>query len=86
MEIIRLNQMRRNLSSFNHADPLNIEALLTTEERQAKEMAKKYCQQELLPNIVKSNRNEQFDKKIFTSMGELGKCFYFVSPKKCKKN
>ena len=69
-------QDRRKLSStimFNYLDPLNIDSLLTNEERQAKDLANKYCQQELQPSIVKSNRNETFDKKIFTTMGELGK-------------
>ncbi|RHY44328.1 hypothetical protein DYB34_000924, partial [Aphanomyces astaci] len=34
--------------------------------------AQAYCQQELLPRIVKANRNATFDKNIMTEMGELG--------------
>jgi glutaryl-CoA dehydrogenase len=35
-------------------------------------MANKYCQDKLQPRIVDASRNEKFDRKIFTEMGELG--------------
>ncbi|KDO22377.1 glutaryl-CoA dehydrogenase [Saprolegnia parasitica CBS 223.65] len=59
-------------SAFNYQDPLNLDSCLTDEERLIRDSANAYCQQELMPRIVKANRDGTFDKKIMKEMGELG--------------
>ena len=59
-------------SGFNWEDPLLLAQQLSTEERQISEAARAYCQQELQPRVLTAYREERFDRKIFTEMGELG--------------
>lgn len=58
--------------SFDFSDPLNLKSQLTEEETLVAQTAKAYAEQELMPRIVQANRNEVFDRKIMTEMGELG--------------
>ncbi|KJE97817.1 acyl-CoA dehydrogenase [Capsaspora owczarzaki ATCC 30864] len=57
---------------FNHTDPLNMDGLLTEEERMVRDMANEYCQSKLLPRVKLAYRHETFDRAIFTEMGKLG--------------
>ncbi|MDO6561589.1 acyl-CoA dehydrogenase [Paraglaciecola chathamensis] len=59
-------------STFNWQDPLNLNALLSDEERLIRDSAHQYCQQKLMPRILHGNRNEHFDRDILSEMGELG--------------
>jgi len=36
------------------------------------ETAKSYCETQLMPRVLLANRNEVFDRKIMSEMGELG--------------
>jgi glutaryl-CoA dehydrogenase len=58
--------------TFRWEDPLLADELLTAEERMIRDMAHDYCQSKLMPRIIEANRNEIFDRAIFTEMGELG--------------
>ena len=58
--------------TFKWEDPLLADELLTDEERMIRDMARDYCQSKLMPRITEANRNEHFDRSIFTEMGELG--------------
>ena len=60
------------LNTFNWQDPLNLNALLSDEERLIRDSAHQYCQQKLMPRILHGNRNEHFDRDILSEMGELG--------------
>ncbi|MEM7445507.1 MAG: acyl-CoA dehydrogenase [Pseudomonadota bacterium] len=58
--------------SFNWQDPLNLEGLLTEEERMVRDAAHDYCQEKLMPRVLEANRHEIFHREIMNEMGELG--------------
>jgi glutaryl-CoA dehydrogenase len=58
--------------SFDWADPLLLEELLTADERQVRDTARAYAQDKLMPRILEANRHEKFDRDILFEMGELG--------------
>lgn len=68
------------MSSFNWDDPLLLEQQLTDEERQIRDAAYDYCQENLLPRVLSAFREERFDRDIMTEMGELGLLGATVSP------
>ena len=53
-------------------DPFLLENQLTGEERMARDSARDYCHDELMPRVLEANRHEHFDRAIMTEMGELG--------------
>ena len=57
---------------FNWQDPLNLDSLLSEDERLIRDSAHNYCQEQLMPRILDANRNEHFDVKIMRELGELG--------------
>ncbi|XP_056637312.1 glutaryl-CoA dehydrogenase, mitochondrial [Diorhabda sublineata] len=61
-----------NAASFNWQDPLNLESLLTDEEKLIRDQFRAYCQEKLLPQIKEANRNEVFDREIMSEIGALG--------------
>ncbi|NQZ21539.1 MAG: acyl-CoA dehydrogenase [Colwellia sp.] len=58
--------------TFNWQDPLLLESLLSEEERMIRDSAHQYCQDKLMPRILKANRDEVFDANIMKELGELG--------------
>src|SRR6516225_2888595 len=59
-------------SGFDWADPLLLEEALTEEERMARDSARAYCQEKLLPRVLEANRHERFHGEIMNEMGALG--------------
>jgi glutaryl-CoA dehydrogenase len=59
-------------ASFDWADPLLFEDMLSEEERLVRDSARAYCQERLLPRVLTANREERFDREIMNEMGELG--------------
>ncbi|MDO4440795.1 MAG: acyl-CoA dehydrogenase [Moraxella sp.] len=57
---------------FDWQDALNLNSLLTEDERMVYDTAYQFCQKELMPNIIEANRHEHFDTNIMRQMGELG--------------
>jgi len=57
---------------FNWKDPLNLDSLLTDEERMVRDQVHQYCQQKLLPRVIEGNRKEIFHREIMNEMGEMG--------------
>ena len=53
-------------------DIINFQNKLSDEEQILQSSVKSYCRDKLLPRIVSDNRNENFDRSIFTEMGKLG--------------
>ncbi len=53
-------------------DPLFLEEQLSEDERMIRDMARAYCTDKLMPRVISANREERFDREIFTEMGELG--------------
>ncbi|XGA80752.1 acyl-CoA dehydrogenase [Halomonas sp. CH40] len=68
------------MSRFNWDDPLLLEQQLTDEERQIRDAAYDYCQENLQPRVLTAFREERFDREIMTEMGELGLLGATVSP------
>jgi glutaryl-CoA dehydrogenase len=57
---------------FNWEDPLNLDELLSDEERMVRDTARGFAQDRLLPGIIDANRHETFDPAIMKEMGALG--------------
>jgi glutaryl-CoA dehydrogenase len=57
---------------FNYKDPFLLEKQLTEDEKTIRDLAYNFSKDNLLPNIVSSFRNEQFDKNIMKQMGSVG--------------
>ena len=53
-------------------DPLYLDSFLNEDEKLIRENTKKYCQKNLLPNVVKNNRNYYFDREIYKDFGKMG--------------
>ena len=53
-------------------DPLYLDTFLSEEEKFIRESAKKFCQNSLIPIVVKNNRNHFFDKEMFKEFGSMG--------------
>jgi len=53
-------------------DPLFLETQLSEDERMIRDTARAYCNDKLMPRVISANREERFDREIFTEMGELG--------------
>eukprot|EP00043_Microstomoeca_roanoka_P011355 m.107081 g.107081 ORF g.107081 m.107081 type:complete len:424 (+) comp15173_c5_seq3:710-1981(+) len=53
-------------------DALELDDQLTEDEKMAKDMARSYCEEKLLPRIISANREERFDREIMNEMGALG--------------
>ena len=53
-------------------DPLYLDSFLDEDEKLIRENTKKYCQKNLLPNVVENNRNYYFDKEIYKDFGRMG--------------
>jgi glutaryl-CoA dehydrogenase len=63
---------KSNKPVFNWKDPLSLDSLLSEEERMIRDSARQYCQEKLMPRVLKANRNETFHAEIMTELGELG--------------
>ncbi len=57
---------------FQWDDPLQIDSLLSDEERMIRDTARAYAQERLAPRIVEANRHEHFDVEVMKEMAELG--------------
>ena len=53
-------------------DPLYLDSFLDEDEKLIRENTKKYCQKNLLPNVVENNRNYYFDREIYKDFGKMG--------------
>jgi glutaryl-CoA dehydrogenase len=60
------------LKELNWLDPLDLEALLTDEERMVRDAAQGFARERLFPGIVEANRHEKFDREILREMGMQG--------------
>jgi glutaryl-CoA dehydrogenase len=58
--------------TFDWADPLDLDARLTDEERMIRDAARAYAREKLLPRVVAAYRDETFDPAIMRELGELG--------------
>ncbi len=64
--------MANEAPSFQWSDPLLLDEQLTPEERLVRDSAREYCQEKLMPRVLRANREERFDREILTELGALG--------------
>ncbi|KAL8283540.1 hypothetical protein RQP46_005643 [Phenoliferia psychrophenolica] len=58
---------------YSYEDPLKVHTTMLTEDEVAiMDTAREYCQERLQPRVLDAYRNEHFDPKIMSEMGELG--------------
>ena len=62
----------KSFAPFQWKDALNVDALLSAEERMVRDAAHSYCQEELMPRVLANHRHETFDSEVFREMGRLG--------------
>lgn len=68
---------------FQWEDPLDLNGLLSDEERMIRDTAHQYAQKKLMPRVLEANRNEIFDSAILLEMGELGLLGAFIDGYDC---
>jgi glutaryl-CoA dehydrogenase len=68
----KLDRTKSSAPAFNWEDPLDLESQLTEEERMIRDTVRAYAQDKLMPRILKSFREERFDREIINEAGELG--------------
>jgi glutaryl-CoA dehydrogenase len=59
-------------NQFNWQDPLMFDSLLSTEEKMVRDLANQYCQDKLMPRVLRANRQAHFNIEIMQEFGELG--------------
>jgi len=64
--------MSSTRTPFNWQDPLQLDELLTEDERLIQKTAAEYAQNKLLPRVIEATRKEHFHREIMTECGELG--------------
>ena len=57
---------------FKWDDALLLDDQLSEDERMVRDQAHQYCQDKLMPRVLKANREEKFDREIMNEMGALG--------------
>ena len=57
---------------FHWDDPFLLDDQLSEEERMVRDIAHEYCQDKLMPRILRANRDETFDRAIYSEMAQLG--------------
>jgi glutaryl-CoA dehydrogenase len=68
----KLDSSRSSQPAFNWEDPLDLESQLTEEERMIRDSVRAYADDKLMPRVLKSFREERFDREIMNEAGELG--------------
>ncbi|XP_067170669.1 glutaryl-CoA dehydrogenase, mitochondrial [Apteryx mantelli] len=58
--------------AFEWRDALLLEELLSPEERLLRNSFRAYCQERLLPRVLRANRDGVFHREIVSEMGQLG--------------
>jgi glutaryl-CoA dehydrogenase len=64
--------MNSDAAPFKWEDPFHLDAQLTEDERQIRDVAHAYAQGRLLPRIVEAYEKEAVEPEIFREMGALG--------------
>ncbi|MBK8770907.1 MAG: acyl-CoA dehydrogenase [Rhizobiales bacterium] len=59
-------------ADFNWEDPLDLESLLTEDERMIRDSARAFAQDKLMPRVKSAFRDERFDREIMTELGDMG--------------
>lgn len=65
-------RLASTFAKFNADDPLNLDSLLTEEEKAIRDTAHAFCQETLLPRVLDAQRTEEFNRDLLPEMGKLG--------------
>ncbi|XP_065216609.1 glutaryl-CoA dehydrogenase, mitochondrial [Planococcus citri] len=65
-------RLTSSASKFQLEDALNVESELNEDEIMLRDTFRSYCREKLMPRILLSHRNEQFDRHIMNELGQLG--------------
>ena len=60
------------LAEFNWEDPLDLESLLSEDERMIRDSARAFAQDKLSPRVKSAFREERFDREIMNELGDMG--------------
>ncbi len=77
----KLDAKPEKLESFNWEDPLDLESLLSEEERMIRDSVRAYAQEKLAPRVRSAFREERFDREIMNEAGEMGLLGIMTDPK-----
>ena len=73
LKMLTKNKLEKNTkAAFDYTDPFRLTEQLTDEENQIKRLSSDFAKKELLPNIIRHNRHEEFDKDLFKKLGKVG--------------
>ena len=64
--------MTSDRSAFLWDDPFLLDEQLSDDERMVRQTAAAYAQDQLMPRVLRANREEHFDREIMNEFGELG--------------
>lgn len=67
-----VRQASSGVETLDYTDPLKLRSQLTEEENMVWDTAINFCNAELMPGIIKANREEKFDRNIMKKFGEYG--------------
>lgn len=59
-------------ASFSWADPLRLDEQLSEDERMVRDSVHQFCQERLLPRVIRAFADEVVDRDVFREFGELG--------------
>ncbi|MEO0619490.1 MAG: acyl-CoA dehydrogenase [Pseudomonadota bacterium] len=59
-------------AAFDWADPFDLDAQLSEEQRMIRDAARQFADDKLMPRVKEAFRNETFDTDIMREMGEMG--------------
>jgi len=59
-------------AQFVWDDPLQLDEVLTEDERMIRDSARDFCQEKLLPRVQEAFRKEHFHREIMNEFGEMG--------------
>jgi glutaryl-CoA dehydrogenase len=60
------------IADFNWEDPLDLESLLSEDERMIRDSARAFAQDKLQPRVKEAFRDERFDRAIMNELGAMG--------------
>jgi len=56
---------------YDWQDPLQMETMLSSEEKEIRDQVRDYCQTKLLPRVTEASRHEKFDRNIMRELGDM---------------
>lgn len=61
-----------SIGAFDWADPLRLDEQLSEDERIVRDSVRQFCQERLVPRVIRAFSDEIVDREVFREFGELG--------------